>query len=255
MNELKQKLLVEEKNIFEGWDFSYLNGRIEEGKTTWDYKTIVEGYLEPGFKLLDMGTGGGEFLLTLDHPYAKTSVTEGYEPNYKICLHKLSPLGIEVKKINEDSNIPYEDNCFDIVINRHESYDLSEVYRVLKPNGIFITQQVGGKNNANLAEKLLGSSEIKETDFTLENELSKVEKEQFEVLYHNESYPILKFFDLGALVYFCKIIEWEFKGFSVENNFSELLKLNDELDQQGYLESIEHRFVYVLRKTVTNNVK
>jgi len=30
------------------------------------------------------------------------------------------------------------------VINRHESFSASEVFRVLKPGGIFVTQQVGG---------------------------------------------------------------------------------------------------------------
>ncbi|WP_365845908.1 hypothetical protein [Clostridium sp.] len=42
-------------------------------------------------------------------------------------------------------NYPFEDNTFDIVINRHESYCVSEVKRILKTDGIFIAQQVGGK--------------------------------------------------------------------------------------------------------------
>lgn len=41
--------------------------------------------------------------------------------------------------------LPYEDESMDIIINRHESYDIYEVYRVLKKGGIFITQQVGGE--------------------------------------------------------------------------------------------------------------
>ena len=43
-----------------------------------------------------MGTGGGELLLSFNHPYDKTSVTEGYEPNIKLCQEVLSPLGIKV---------------------------------------------------------------------------------------------------------------------------------------------------------------
>ena len=44
-----------------------------------------------------------------------------------------------------------DDNEFDIVINRHESYNEKELFRILKPNGLFITQQVGAYNNKDLA--------------------------------------------------------------------------------------------------------
>ena len=30
---------------------------------------------------MDYDTGGAEFLLSLNHPYDKTAVTEGYKPN------------------------------------------------------------------------------------------------------------------------------------------------------------------------------
>ena len=83
--ELLKYLESEEKKTFKGWDFSYLDGRWDDEDLPWDYKTIVKQYLKPELNLLDMGTGGGEFLLTLNHPYNNTSVTEGYNPNYEIC--------------------------------------------------------------------------------------------------------------------------------------------------------------------------
>ncbi|MGD9964557.1 MAG: class I SAM-dependent methyltransferase [Candidatus Izemoplasmatales bacterium] len=151
---LKDKLLLEEQKSFIGWDFSYLNGRVTEEPLNWDYKKIIMSYLKKTDRLLDMGTGGGEFLLTLNHPFYLTSVTEGYLPNLKLCKERLEPLGISVKHILNDKEIPYENQMFDIVINKHESYDLDEVYRILKPSGYFITQQVGGLNNVDLSEKL-----------------------------------------------------------------------------------------------------
>ena len=39
---------------------------------------LVKHYLKPDHELLDMDTGGGEFLLSLKHPYEKTSATEAY---------------------------------------------------------------------------------------------------------------------------------------------------------------------------------
>ena len=67
-SKLKELWNKEEKNAFEGWDFSYLENRWEDEGLPWDYKDILKRYLNLDFKLLDMGTGGGEFLLSLNHP-------------------------------------------------------------------------------------------------------------------------------------------------------------------------------------------
>jgi len=42
-----------------GWDFSHIYGRYtEEDELPWDYRQIIEEYLKPGMKLLDIDTGG-----------------------------------------------------------------------------------------------------------------------------------------------------------------------------------------------------
>lgn len=48
--------------------------------------------------LLEIDTGGGEFLLSLNHTYKLTAATEGYPPNVKICREEILPLGINFKK-------------------------------------------------------------------------------------------------------------------------------------------------------------
>ena len=46
-----------------GWDFSHIEGRYtEETDLPWDYRHIIRDYLKPEMKLLDIDTGGGEFL-------------------------------------------------------------------------------------------------------------------------------------------------------------------------------------------------
>ena len=79
--------LEEEKNAhIQGWDFSHIHERYEEeNDLPWDYKNIIKQYLKPEYKLLDIDTGGGEFLLTLEHPFNNTSVTENYPPNIEFC--------------------------------------------------------------------------------------------------------------------------------------------------------------------------
>lgn len=62
-----------------GWDFSHIDGRYDEEKDLpWDYKNIVSQYLKDDMELLDYDTGGGEFLLSLNHLFEKTSATEGF---------------------------------------------------------------------------------------------------------------------------------------------------------------------------------
>ncbi|GAA0358620.1 class I SAM-dependent methyltransferase [Bacillus horti] len=250
-NKLKEQWLSEEKKSFEGWDFSYITKRVIGEPLPWDYDKIVRQYLIKDFILLDMGTGGGEYLLTLNHPYSNTYVTEAYPPNYDLCKRKLSPLGIRVRQVVDDANLPFENSMFDIIINRHESFDIHEINRILKPNGLFITQQVGGQNNKELAEYLLGSfEEITNSDFALDRTIEWIRGIKFKVLFSNEYFPRLKFIDVGALVYLAKIIEWEFPSFSVEHCFEQLCKLQSTIDRQGFIETKEHRFMIVAQKAV-----
>ena len=107
-----------------GWDFSHIDGRYEEeNDLPWNYELLVRKYLKKEMELLDYDTGGGEFLLSLGHPFAKTSATEGYPPNVKLCKEKLLPLGIRFMPCSDPSQVPFEDAAFDLIINRHGSFD------------------------------------------------------------------------------------------------------------------------------------
>lgn len=232
----------EEEQAFAGWDFSYIRDRYSEEPLPWDYRTIVKA-LMGNTVMLDMGTGGGEFLISLEPVPGKTYATESYPPNIELCKRTLPQHGIEISAVDDDRNLPFEDNFFDLVINRHESFCGKEVYRILKPGGRFITQQVGGRNNKELSQLLLGKYPyVVEDDFNLENTVKELESISLKVTAKQEFFPYLRFYDIGALVYFAKIIEWEFPGFSTEMCFDKLCELQQKLEQDGYIESMEHRF-------------
>lgn len=239
----------EEEHSFKGWDFSYLDGRMYEDPLPWNYHTILLNYLKSTDRILDMGTGGGEFLLSLNHPSHLTSVTESFEPNVKLCLERLEPLGIEVKQVFVDSELPFNDDTFDVVINRHESYCLDEVKRILKPNGLFITQQVGGLNNERLSKQLIQDFKPQFLANNLNQAISDCNEKNFMILQADEYFPSLRFFDMGAIVYFAKIIEWEFPNFSVDTCYAQLCELQKQLEQNGYVESFEHRFLLIAQNT------
>lgn len=238
----------EEDFAFQGWDFSHINGRWESEDLAWDYKEILLSHLKSADKLLDMGTGGGEFLLSLKHPFALTTVTEAYRPNVQLCKERLAPLGIEVVQIEEDDILPFEGNSFDMVVNKHESFDPAEVARVLKKGGYFITQQVGGKNNWDLAQHLIPDFIPEPTTHDLAHSVDSLRKLGFEIQFAEEAFPPIRFFDVGALVYFAKIIEWEFPGFSVDSSFEALCECQKEIQEKGFIQGTEHRFVIVAKR-------
>ena len=65
-NTLKKLWLAEEAAAhMKGWDFSHLDGRYSEGQNLpWNYRSVIDRYRRPEHRLLDMDTGGGEFLLS-----------------------------------------------------------------------------------------------------------------------------------------------------------------------------------------------
>lgn len=249
-NQLRDLWKGEEAHAFSGWDFSHLDGRYLSEPLPWDYREKVLDFLKPDSRLLDMGTGGGEMLLSLGHDPALTSVTEGWEPNFRLCQKRLSPLGMEVRfcACGPGEAMPFPAEAFDLVLNRQSAYDIQEVWRVLKPGGFFLTQQVGGQNGRALAKRLLPGFSRPGEDFNLENELPKFRQAGFRIMYRSQAYPVAKILDIGALCFHAKAIPWEFPGFSVDACFDRLLALQREAEERGFVENQEHRFVLIVKK-------
>ena len=248
--ELKAKWEREESIArIKGWDFSHIDGRYEEENSLpWDYRTIIQELLRDDMKLLDYDTGGGEFLLSLHHPYGNTAATEGYPPNVKLCREKLLPLGIDLRECADASHVPFEDSSFDLIINRHGDLDPSEIRRMLKTGGYFVTQQVGSENDRELVHAVLPGAEKPFPHNNLKEQRQLFESAGFEILKAEEAFCPIRFFDVGAFVWFARVIEWEFPGFSVEKCFDRLLQLQKTVETDGRIEGTAHRFLIVARK-------
>lgn len=247
--ELLEKWLEEERTAhIKGWDFSHIHNRYkEEDELPWDFKTVIKKYLTEDMTLLDMETGGGEFLLSLNHPYALTSATEGYPPNVDYCREKLLPLGIDFKEADGFEALPFGEDYFDLITNRHGDYEISELQRTLKKGGLFITQQVGAENDIELVELLLGKAERPYPKQYLEIKRQELIEAGFDILESGEAYRPIRFYDVGALVWFAKIIEWEFPGFAVKTHLPQLYRAQEILDDTGVIEGSVHRFYLVAR--------
>ena len=247
---IEQWLREEQAAHIHGWDFSHLDGRYEEeNDLPWDYRETIRRYLTPTSRLLDLDTGGGEFLLSLGHPHRLTAATEAYPPNVALCQQVLTPLGIDFREGDPAVSVPFEDATFDMVINRHGEYVPDEIARVLRPGGLFITQQVGADNDRELVELLLENPPALPFPLQrLEIAARRFEQAGFTVLEGQEAHRPIRFWDVGALVWFARVIEWEFPGFSVESCLDRLLQAQALLARNGVIEGTCHRFLLVAKK-------
>ena len=253
--ELKTIWKREEACAFiKGWDFSHIHGRYkEENRLPWDYKAIIRSVLMDEMKLLDYDTGGGEFLLSLQHPYENTAATEGYPPNVALCKERLLPLGIDLRECKDAAQIPYPDESFDIIINRHGDFAPKEIRRLLKPGGLFITQQVGSDNDRELIQMVLPGVEKPFPHENLQEQRAKFLDAGFDILQADEAFGPIFFYDIGAFVWFARIIEWEFPGFSVDRCFGRLLQLQETIERDGKISGTTHRYLIVARKDKQTN--
>lgn len=132
-----------------GWDFSWLNGRVDGEGPSWDYERHARFLLPRSRSLLDVGTGGGELLASLTPLPALSAATENWVPNVRLARQRLAPLGVEVHQAS-GSHLP--PGPFELILNRHGALDPESIRAALAPGGRLLTQQVGSRNQLELNE-------------------------------------------------------------------------------------------------------
>jgi SAM-dependent methyltransferase len=233
---------------FSGWDFVYLSGRMVQTSTSWDYRQIVLQKIPTADLLLDLDTGGGEFLSSLQPLPRHTYATEAYPPNVPIAKACLEPLGVRVCETPANGPLPFDVDSFDLVINRHGDISAAEIHRILKPGGRFITQQVGGRNNIRLNEILQDKVEFRDSNGTLDGAVRQLEEAGLKITDRREEYPPVEFTDIGAVVYYLKAIPWQVGGFSPEKYYTRLGKIHNIIQEKGKFASAAHRFFIEAQK-------
>ena len=129
--------------------------------------------------------------------------------------------------------MPFADDEFDLVLNRHGAFNAAEMARILAPGGIFLTQQVHGLFAHDLLAHFGASPQW--PNATYEDAITRLAGEGLELLQGAEWRGRLVFKDVGALVYYLKAIPWLVPGFSVTRDFARLLLLQDRVEHEGEL--------------------
>jgi len=231
---------------FAGWDFGYLSTRVTEAEPPWDYLALAREAVGASHDILDVATGGGEVLSTLGPFPGRVRATEGYVPNLAVARGRLEPLGVAVFQANTASGMPFEDGSFDLVLNRHGGFRPEEMCRVLKPGGVFLSQQVGGDNLADLAPDF-GAPQMW-PDNTLDRIAERFGGLGCAVTRAEEWRGPVTFLDVGAIVYFLSAVPWVVEVFDVTRHLAALEALERRRAAGRPLQFTSSRFLIEARK-------
>ena len=129
-----------------GWDFGWLDGRMTSSGLPWDYPAIVDEWVSTSSSVLDMGTGGGEFLSVVRGPARAHRRDRGMaseraggraapradgHPGRARRGSDRQPRSATARALED--GCAFRDESFDLVHSRHEAYNPTEVRRVLPP--------------------------------------------------------------------------------------------------------------------------
>jgi len=244
-----ERLIAEaQSQKFSGWDFSWLKNRLVQETPPWDYKQEVTKEFPKVRSLLDLGTGGGEFLSSLGQLPRRTYATEGYPPNVAIARDRLKPLDVDVIRTHVEDNtkrpqmgaLPFRTESLDMIIDRHEAFVASEIYRVLNKGGVFLTQQAGSANYPELNE-FLGAPKT-EAVWDLQVARQQISEAGLQVTTGREAQLESQFTDVGAVIFLLLAVPWQLEGFTVDRYLDKLKELHNIIVRTGSFSVTARRF-------------
>ena len=250
MNASFEELIAEaEAAPIEGWDFSWLDGRAAEERPSWRYSELVSRRVETVSTMLDLESGGGEMLSGLRRFPALMVAAEGYPPNVAVAARRLQPRGAHVIAAQFDRPaLPIASDAFDLVTSRHPVVTWwEEIARVLRPGGVYLSQQVGPDSVRALSEYLMGPLP---PGNARDPELARARAVAAGLTVVDLRAERLRtvFNDIGAVAYFLRLVIWIVPGFTVERYRDRLRALHDEIQHHGPFVAHASRFLIEAHK-------
>ncbi|WFR62917.1 class I SAM-dependent methyltransferase [Paenibacillus amylolyticus] len=152
-NNIDYALFYERVGRTNGWNFSSMN--VISEKIGWNFYEEVVRHTQPSDLLLDIGTGGGEAILSIAEEALLLVGIDLAQGMIETAQQNLLAAGVHpnVRFLHMDAeNLAFPNHFFNVVSSRHSGFSASEVFRVLAEGGIFLTQQVSEHDKSNIAE-------------------------------------------------------------------------------------------------------
>lgn len=234
-----------------GWDFSWLAGRAVEDRPTWRYFDLVADRVTHVDSLLELQVGSGAMIGALPTVPALTVGTEGYPPNVPGAARTLRSRDAHlVHADDERGGLPFRDAVVELVVSRHPiTTPWAEIARVLRPGGVYLSQQVGPDSLRDLSEFLMGPQPLgsaRDPDVLRRS----AEAAGLVVTDLRHERPRTVFFDIGAVVYFLRLVVWIVPGFTVDVYRDRLHALHDQIERDGAYRTSASRILIEVTRPV-----
>ncbi|HJQ42103.1 MAG TPA: class I SAM-dependent methyltransferase [Jatrophihabitantaceae bacterium] len=194
--------------------------------------------------LLEIQAGTGAMIGRLPRLPPVAVAVEGYPPSVAVAAPRLRERGVQfVVTSQTDQALPLRSSCFEFVISRHP-VDVwwNEIARVLKPSGEYFAQHVGPDSLRGLSELLMGPLPTESRrDPTIERRAA--EQAGLEVRDIRVERTRVAFADIGAVVYFLRLVPWIVPGFTVGTYVEQLRHLHERIERDGAFETTSSRML------------
>lgn len=169
MNELEYKDFYDKIGKTNGWDFSHL--QITSEGVAWGFYEEVAKRCDGSEVLLDIGTGGGENLINIASSFffgIGIDISGGMMETAHSNLNKAKLSHVRFTQMSSD-HLQFPSDFFDVISCCHAAFFANEAVRVLKREGLFLTQQVSEADKLNLKRAFRRGQSFGEVDGTLKD--------------------------------------------------------------------------------------
>jgi SAM-dependent methyltransferase len=227
-----------------GWNFGWLDDRAYEERPSWRYFDLVASRTRSVSTLLDIEVGGGQLIADLPSVPALTVGTEGYPPNIATAATRLRSRGAYlVCPDTKGERLPLRSNTFELVTSRHPVTTWwDEIARVMRPGGHYLSQQVGPYSLQDLSDYLMGPLPGGSAR-NPEAAVAAAERAGLVVTALQAERPRTEFYDIGAVVYFLRLVVWIVPDFSVARYRDRLRTLHEQIVRDGAFATTASRFL------------
>ena len=232
----------------DGWDFSWFDGRATEERPPWGYARLLAGRLGQAHAALDIQTGGGEVLTESGRRPPLLVATESWAPNRPIAHRALARLGGWVVAAGDDAGLPFRAASFDLVVSRHPNVTVwTEISRVLRPGGVYFSQQVGAGSVRELTDFMMGPQPVSDAR-SVPRAVRGAEDAGLVVVDVRAASLRTVFYDVAAVTHFLRKVPWIVPGFTVERYRDRLAALYTRIETDGCFVAHAERFLIEAHK-------
>lgn len=247
MDKFDYKKFYDEVGQLNGWDFSRVKATAEGVK--WQFYNEVTQRCKQPDRLLDIGTGGGESLLSIAHSCSLLvgiDLSSGMVQTANHNLENSNKTNVRFLQMDAE-NLDFPQNFFNVVSCKHSPFYAKDVAKVLVKDGIFLTQQVSENDKFNIRQAF-GRGQSTNLDGTLKNRyieelneagFSDIQSFEYDATEYFETYE-----DLVFLLKHTPIIP----NFGKYNNdFVVLQKFIDDNKNERGIETNSKRFMIIAK--------